>query len=84
MLLSHGGEYGGEYGGEWLTNPIRHDHKVIARHSYVFVSIRGRSWGVGNIRNMLKIFARKAYSHTFRNIFVSNRKPFLLVARHLY
>ena len=43
----------------------------------MFVSIRGRSCGVANIRNMFLKFARKAYSYCFRNIFVS-------IARYSY
>ena len=66
-----------------LTNAIRHQFAMITRWSPVFVSIRGLSWGVTIISNMLLKIARKPYLHCFRNIFVSNRKPFLLMARHL-
>ena len=31
-----------------LTNAIRHQFAMIARHSLVFLSIRGRSYGVAN------------------------------------
>ena len=31
-----------------LTNAIRHQFAMIARHALVFVSIRGRSCGVAN------------------------------------
>ena len=73
MLVSHCGEYMAN----GLINAIRNDRKVIARHSQVFVSIRGRSCGVANIRNMFRKFARKAYSYCFRNISVS-------IARYYY
>ena len=58
MLLAHSAEYMAN----GLTNAIRHQFAMIASHSYVFVSIRGRSWGVANIRNMLLKFARKAWT----------------------
>ena len=45
----------------------------------MFVSIRGRSCGVANIRNRFLKFARKAYSYCFRK----HRIIFLLMARHL-
>ena len=57
----------------------RQDRKVIARHSKMFVSIRGISCGVANIRNRFLKFARKAYSYCFRK----HRNIFLLMARHL-
>ena len=52
-----------------------------------FVGVRkhsGRSWGVANIRNMLLKVSRKAYSHCFHNIFVSNRKPFSLINHTIF
>ena len=39
----------GEWAYECNSPPIRNDRKVIARHSQVFVSIRGRSCVVANI-----------------------------------
>ena len=36
--------------------------KVIARHSFVFISIRDHSGSFANIRNMFLKFERKAYS----------------------
>ena len=38
MLLSHCGEYMAN----GLTNAVRHEFVMIATHSYLFVSIRGR------------------------------------------
>ena len=64
---------------ECKSPSIRNDRKVIARHSLMFVSIRGRSCGVANIRNRFLKFARKAYSYCFR----THRNIFLLMARHL-
>ena len=55
MLLSHLGEYGCEWAYECNSPPIRNDHKMIARHSKVFVSIRGRSRGVTNITKAAKL-----------------------------
>ena len=88
MLVSHSGEYMAN----GFTNAIRHQFamiaKVIARRSQVFVSIRGRSCGVVNIRNMFLKFDRKAYSYCFRNIFVSiaiiliDVKAFGVIVRH--
>ena len=58
--------------GEWVfegnSPPIRDDNIVLAIYSYVFVSLRGRSWCDANIRNMLLKFSRKAYSYCSRNI----------------
>ena len=42
----------GEWAYECNSPPIRNDRKVIARHSYVFVSIRGRSCGLANIMQL--------------------------------
>ena len=39
----------GEWAYECNSTSIRNDRKLIARHSLVFVSIRGRSCGVANI-----------------------------------
>ena len=83
MLFSHLGEYGCEWAYKCNLPLIGNDHKVIDRHLYVFVIIRSNSRGVTNIRNMHLKFARKAYSHCFRNILVSKHKPFLMMARHL-
>jgi hypothetical protein len=69
MLLSHSGEDGGEWAYECNSSPIRNDHKVISRHSCVFVSIRGHSWGVANKNKFRSMFLnswRIAYSHCFR------------------
>ena len=45
MLLSHCGEYMAN----GLTNAVRHEFVMIARHLYMFVSIRGRFCGVSNV-----------------------------------
>ena len=47
MLVAHSDEY--VTNGLTNANVIRNDRKMIARHSCVFVSIRGRSCGVANI-----------------------------------
>ena len=69
----------GEWAYECNSPSIRNDRKVIARHSKMFVSIRGRSCGVANIRNRFLKFAREAYSYCFRK----HRNIFSLMARHL-
>ena len=69
----------GEWAYEYNSPSIRNNRKVIARHSQMFVSTRGRSCGVANIRNRFLRVARKAYSYCFRK----HRNIFLLMARHL-
>ena len=81
MLLSHLGEYACKWPYECIRLQFRNDCKK-------FVGVPKHSWGVckhsqglGKIRNMLLKFRKEKH---IRNIFVSNHKPFLLMARHLW
>ena len=80
------------YHGNSLTN--HHGHKVIARHSLVFLIICSHSRVFANSRNMFLKFVRKAYSqHICKqlqailidgNAFFCDSKTFVKVCKHSY
>ena len=72
------------YRGHSLTN--RNGRKVITNHPFVFVSIRGRSQGLANIRNMFLKFVRNAYSQLIRKqseAILIDGNAFVVIVRRL-